>query len=356
MDDNKKPTFLVAFGGVLVFWCEVTFPNLCTTPGRCYAVVVAGFAAAATVLTQLVPMLLPEYSSNSQKQSSSSFILYVCWSVFALLVCAFLGMAAFVAHVCRKNVKGPTPSALAALEKTRQAKRLIQEEHYDVYVPSTGGSEGQLKNSQYPVGLFFLQGALVDARAYAPVLTKLSNAGILVVIRKKEPLHLATSSGDLGALIDQVEDRHGVTARKWSIGGHSMGAFVAKDLLLQKSNNNKYDSLFESLVMYGITRSGGVEQTRKGLRVLAVTASNDGFFKSKTADPASFDSWGVGGETNKGRFCHVVIQGGNHSGFGDYGPQTFPLADGERTITLHEQHQQIVDDTVKFLLPPSKHE
>ena len=34
-----------------------------------------------------------------------------------------------------------------------------------------------------------------------------------------------------------------------------------------------------------------------------------------------------------------VIEGGNHAGFGHYGPQTFPFNDGDRTIPLEEQQE-----------------
>ena len=47
----------------------------------------------------------------------------------------------------------------------------------------------------------------------------------------------------------------------------------------------------------------------------------------------------------------VQIKGGNHAGFGHYGPQNFPYADGERQISLDEQQAFVVTHTVKFLQP-----
>ena len=38
----------------------------------------------------------------------------------------------------------------------------------------------------------------------------------------------------------------------------------------------------------------------------------------------------------------AVIQGGNHAGFGHYGVQRFPRADGQRGITREEQQEQTI--------------
>ena len=42
----------------------------------------------------------------------------------------------------------------------------------------------------------------------------------------------------------------------------------------------------------------------------------------------------------------VVIKGGNHAGFGDYGIQAY---DGERTISLEDQQDQTTKHLVQFL-------
>jgi len=42
----------------------------------------------------------------------------------------------------------------------------------------------------------------------------------------------------------------------------------------------------------------------------------------------------------------VVIKGGNHAGFGDYGRQNY---DGERTISLEDQQSQTARHLVAFL-------
>ena len=52
----------------------------------------------------------------------------------------------------------------------------------------------------------------------------------------------------------------------------------------------------------------------------------------------------------KTRTTFLEIEGGNHSGFAHYGPQMYPINDGERSITLDEQQDAIVAATITFLV------
>ena len=52
----------------------------------------------------------------------------------------------------------------------------------------------------------------------------------------------------------------------------------------------------------------------------------------------------------KTRTTFLEIEGGNHSGFAHYGPQMYPIKDGERSITLDEQQDAIVAATITFLV------
>jgi pimeloyl-ACP methyl ester carboxylesterase len=193
-----------------------------------------------------------------------------------------------------------------------------------------------------------LPGALLEHNAYAPILSQLSDKGILVMIQNCEPSRVASeglgsSEEDVKRLIQHLAQTHRITAEKWSIGGHSMGGYTAT-MIAKKCD------YFDSLVLYGVNKSYEIENT--SIRALALTASNDGFLVSSSSDLSTFDRWGE--NDTKGRLLHVVIEGGNHSGFGDYSRQTFPLPDGERTISLEEQHRQIVDSTASFLLQKNK--
>ena len=66
--------------------------------------------------------------------------------------------------------------------------------------------------------------------------------------------------------------------------------------------------------------------------------SNDGFLhKYKDQDLSAYTV--------------VKIQGDNHAGVAHYEPQTFPLKDGEREITLEKQQELTATAVSDFLLP-----
>ena len=87
---------------------------------------------------------------------------------------------------------------------------------------------------------------------------------------------------------------------------------------------------------------------RRDLEVLNVLATEDGIADPKKGAVLKY----VGGlvedtfkmlPKSKRR---VVIKGGNHAGFGDYGIQAY---DGERTISLEDQQDQTTKHLVAFL-------
>jgi len=245
--------------------------------------------------------------------------------------------------------KSANPTALKIVEQRIKSDRLLREDTYDVYLPNgtntKNGMEKSYSGSSYPVGFFMLPGALLEHNVYAAICAQLSDCGILVVVQNCEPFRLASenffsSEDDLKDIIRQIEHKHGITAKRWSIGGHSMGGYTAM-MIAKKSD------FFQSLVTYGVNKNYDLEKTN--VRALSITASHDGLKHSSMADMSTFDCWN---ETSvNGRLFHIIIDGGNHSGFGDYPRQTFPMPDGERTISLEEQHRQIVLHTSTFLMP-----
>ena len=79
---------------------------------------------------------------------------------------------------------------------------------------------------------------------------------------------------------------------------------------------------------------------------LVIVGSEDIFYRQLSEEDrnAFFD------KLPKTRTTFLEIEGGNHSGFAHYGPQTFPLKDGERSITLDEQQDAVVAATTTFLV------
>ena len=88
--------------------------------------------------------------------------------------------------------------------------------------------------------------------------------------------------------------------------------------------------------------------SRRDLEVLNVLATEDGIVSPKKGAMLNF-----GGGLVEDMFKRlpkstrrVVIKGGNHAGFGDYGIQAH---DGERTISLEDQQSQTARHLVAFL-------
>jgi hypothetical protein len=168
-------------------------------------------------------------------------------------------------------------------------------------------------------GLVFLPGALVDPRAYLPLLRPAAEAGHVVVL-VKPPLDLALLSPP------PLGPRPGVT--RWLVGGHSLGgaaATFAAD-----------DPRVAGLVLWAAYPNSDLSGS--DLPVLSVSGDRDGL-----ATPADIDAARplLPPDTR-----YVVVPGGNHAFFGDYGAQA---GDGEAAVPREEAQRTIVRATVDFL-------
>ena len=162
-------------------------------------------------------------------------------------------------------------------------------------------------------GLIFYPGGLVDHRAYAPLMRLLSDRGILCLLIEM-PLDLAVlnmhAADGLAAQYPEVEH--------WLIGGHSLGGAMAASYL--EAHTDEYDGL----VLLGAYSTADLSRT--DLKVLSVYGTQDGVLNREKYDeclkhyPQCFEE--------------VLIEGGCHACFGDYGMQK---GDGIPSISREEQ-------------------
>jgi len=337
----EKPSYASVYIHVLTFLCGTALPKICTTMERSLAVLALILAAITTIAIQ---MRNAGFESQALYHASVFFLILLFTATVAFLV-----LLHRMTQMHLANRKAANPTALEIVELRIKSDRLLREDKYDIYLPPTLTEEEEKSSSSsassYPVAFFMLPGALLEHNVYAAICAKLSDCGILVVLQNCEPFRVAaenqfSSEDDIKGIIRQIEERHGIRANKWSIGGHSMGGYTAM-MIAKKSN------FFDSLVTYGVNKNYDLEKTN--VRALSITASRDGLKHSTMADMSTFDCWNEAAVN--GRLVHKIIEGGNHSGFGDYPRQTFPLPDLERTIPLEEQHRQIVLHTSTFLMP-----
>ena len=233
--------------------------------------------------------------------------------VFSLVIVLLLTIGGFV--VWAENALGPGEQAMAALEAGEDVK--ISGDDLIIFQPA---------DVQASTGFVFYPGGRVDYRSYAPALRDIAAQGYLVVL-VPAPLNLMVF--DVNAA-DTVLPQF-PQIKHWAIGGHSLGGAMAASYLYNHpgeadglilwasypaENNDLSDSNLRVLSVYGTLDMAGVEK----------------FNASRTLLPAD-TTW-------------VVIEGGNHAQFGDYG---FQPGDNVATISATDQQKQVVDATISFL-------
>lgn len=170
----------------------------------------------------------------------------------------------------------------------------------------------------YPseVGFIFYPGGKVEHTAYLPLLQLLQRQGITCVLVEM-PFRLAVlSQNRADAVFDQLPE-----IDTWYIGGHSLGGAMASGYAAQ------HPEKIEGVVLLGAYLYGDVAPEN----ALTIYGSEDLVLNR---DKIAY-------EENV-----VVLPGGNHAQFGNYGIQR---GDGEATISREAQQQQAVQAMLDFV-------
>lgn len=169
--------------------------------------------------------------------------------------------------------------------------------------------------SEYGVVLY--PGAKVAPEAYVPLATKLADQGAYCVVVKM-PFNFAffgINAAD-AAMANAPQVRH------WWLAGHSLGGAMGA----QYAAGNA--SKLEGIALLGAYAASDLSDT--DLKALVIYGQNDGVLnRDKLASCAG--NLPDGAQT-------LVIEGGNHAGYADYGPQD---GDGAATITADQQQEQV---------------
>ncbi len=237
------------------------------------------------------------------------FLKITLLSLFVLLA---LGAGGFL--LWAETPARPQAAALAAL----QSDDLVT-------VSETHGYLAFQPTRQPPkTGFIFYPGGRVDYRAYAPILHQIAAQGFLVIL---VPVRLNLAFFDLEAGAPALTDFPQV--KTWAVGGHSLGGVAAS---LFASNHPQVQALI-------LWASYPPDDSLKSssLPVLSIYGSQDGQAaevaeRSRTILPANAQI--------------VVIEGGNHAQFGDYGPQA---GDNPAEISAENQWKQTTQAVTQFL-------
>lgn len=226
--------------------------------------------------------------------------------VLALSVVGFIGWAEMPLR--------PSPEALSALQSDSEVT--VTTGSYVTFQPANG---------QADTGFIFYPGGHVDYRSYAAPLHQIAAQGYLVVLLPVR-LNLAFFDVEAGASVfaDHPEIKH------WATGGHSLGGVASA--LFAKQHMDQLDG-----VIFWASYPADNSLLTSDLKFLSIYGTNDmaGMEKFKETSALLPDST-----------QYVVIDGGNHGQFGDYGAQP---GDKTATISRADQQAQIVDATAKFL-------
>ncbi len=164
--------------------------------------------------------------------------------------------------------------------------------------------------------LIFYPGGKVEATAYIPLLKEISARGITCVLVKM-PCNLAVLNANAA---DSVFGKLPNITR-WYIGGHSLGGAMAS------SYAAKHKDKIQGLILLGAYIYGDFDSDS----ALIVYGTEDVHLDTSKIDP-------------NGNV--VVIQGGNHAQFANYGAQD---GDGVATISREEQQDIAVEAILSFI-------
>lgn len=231
-------------------------------------------------------------------------------------VIALLVVSVLVFVIWAETPSQPGEYALAALKSDGNVQ-VTDHGNYISFMPT---------RQQSDTAFLFYPGGHVNFEAYSPILRQVAEHGYPVILARVN-LNLAFFDIEAGApvLRDFPQVIH------WVVGGHSLGGvasaiFAANHPEIEgvvfwasyPADDRLKNTDTKMLSIYG-TEDGGLDNGKKIEQ-----------YKAFQPDDTEF----------------VVIQGGNHGQFGDYGPQP---GDNPATISAESQWQQVAAATVQFL-------
>ncbi|APZ49370.1 hypothetical protein BW721_06565 [Jeotgalibaca sp. PTS2502] len=175
------------------------------------------------------------------------------------------------------------------------------------------------------VGIIFYPGGKVDEEAYAPLMKGLAEVGYQVFLVEM-PFNLAVFG--TGAAEDIIVSHPEIT--NWYLVGHSLGGSMGA--IFAEANSDKIKGLI-LLASYSTA-----DLSESGLAVMSIHGSQDGVLNmEKLAEyqpmlPADFEE--------------VMIDGGNHGQFGDYGHQE---GDGQASLSAKDQQAMTISAITEFI-------
>ena len=164
--------------------------------------------------------------------------------------------------------------------------------------------------------LIFYPGAKVEYIAYLPIMEKIKESCGITCILVKMPFNMAIFNSNAA---DNIIDKY-PKIKNWYIGGHSMGGAMASSYAANHKDKIK------GLILMGAYIYGDYPDQN--------TLTVYGTFNTSVAEKINYTE------------NIIVIEGGNHAQFGNYGKQK---GDPDATISSEEQQKITVEVISDFL-------
>ena len=166
--------------------------------------------------------------------------------------------------------------------------------------------------------LVFYPGGKVEFKSYAPMMHNLAKKGIDTLIIKV-PFNIAFfHTKD----INKIKENYNYSS--WYLGGHSLGGVVAA--------GDTIDNDIDGLILLASYSTKEIE-----CNTLSIYGSKDGILNKK-----NYNEY----KKNLKNLKEIVIEGGNHSNFGNYGLQE---NDNLSTIDKESQQETTIQEILKFI-------
>lgn len=204
-----------------------------------------------------------------------------------------------------------TEDALAAMVGTEEIT-VITTDNMTVFAPENPAA-----------GFIFYPGGKVEHTAYAPLMLALAQQDIFCVLLEM-PCNLAVLDMDAADCIPELYPE----IDTWYIGGHSLGGSMAASYVAKHTDD------FDGLILLAAYSTAEISD----LNVFSIYGSEDGVL--------NMEKYQKYRDNLPESTVEVVIEGGNHAGFGSYGSQD---GDGESLISSVDQVEQTATALLDFI-------
>src|ERR1044071_2027933 len=221
--------------------------------------------------------------------------------IVALVVLGFI--------VWANSTSGPAPEAFGALRSDAQVT--VSLDQFVTFRPA---------KKKTTTAFVFYPGARVDYRSYAVPLHKIAAEGYVVILL---PVRLNLALFDVNGADRAISAFPAI--RHWAVGGHSLGGVAAATYASQHD--------VDGLVLWASYPANNALKNSK-IKVISIygtqdISSADVFENKRPLLPMDVE--------------FVVIQGGNHAQFGDYGvqPRDHEATIDRKSTRLNSSHEWI---------------